>query len=181
MNSRTLNAIRHSLVAVAAAVLLTGCTDDSPVAPISEVNLGSCENLHAPAGTTLASRLYATGVQIYRWDDTSWVFISPSAALYADPVGKGTVGIHYSGPTWEGVGGSKVLGAVVDRCTPNASAIPWLLLSAVSSDEPGIFRGATFIQRLNTTGGLVPVAPGKITGEVTSVPYTAEYLFYRPQ
>lgn len=180
MNSTTVNAIRHSIAALAAAALVTACSGEAPLAPERDADLGSCENLHAPAGSKLASHLYATGVQIYRWNDTSWVFISPSAVLFADAAGKGTVGIHYSGPTWQGVAGSKVVGTVLQRCTPNPSAIPWLLLGAVSDDEPGIFQRTTFIQRVNTTGGNAPSTPGKITGEVTSVPYTAEYLFYRP-
>ena len=41
----------------------------------------------------------------------------------------GVVGIHYGGPTWESLSGSKVVGAVIDRATPDASAIPWLLLA----------------------------------------------------
>jgi hypothetical protein len=69
--------------------------------------------------------------------------------------------------------------AVVERCTPDANAIPWLLLGAVTAEGPGIFHGTTFIQRVNTVGGNAPAAPGSFTGDVVRVPYTAEYLFYR--
>ena len=37
----------------------------------------------------------------------------------------------------------------------------------------------TFIQRVNTTGGIAPAAPGTTVGEEARVPYTAEYFFYR--
>lgn len=89
------------------------------------------------------------------------------------------MGIHYAGPTWESESGSKVVGAVVDRCTPDPDAIPWLLLRATGSEGPGIFHRATFIQRVNTVGGLAPAEPGEFVGEVAEVPYAAEYYFYR--
>jgi hypothetical protein len=37
----------------------------------------------------------------------------------------------------------------------------------------------TYVQRVNTTGGLRPAAPGSSIGAVVEVPYTAEYYFYR--
>ena len=46
-------------------------------------------------------------------------------------------------------------------------------------EGPGIFDGVTFIQRINTSGGLAPVGTNPVVGEVVRVPYTAEYLFYR--
>ena len=103
------------------------------------VDLGTCTNLQAPAGSKLAVHLYATGVQIYSWSGTSWVFIAPSAVLSADAGGHSTVGTHYAGPTWESNSGSTVVGTVFERCTVSASAIPWLSLTAVSSEGPGIF------------------------------------------
>ena len=119
-------------------------------------------------------------MQIYRWNGTAWTFVEPSAVLFADADGSGAVGIHYSGPTWN-VNGSKVVGTVLEKCTPAANSIPWLLLGAVSTDGPGVFQKTAFIHRVNTAGGLAPSAPGTVTGEITSVPYTAEYLFYRGQ
>ncbi len=144
-------------------------------------DLGSCDSLAAPAGTRLAARLFATGDQIYRWNGQAWVFVAPSARLYGSPRADGVVGTHYAGPTWESLSHSKVVGAVSKRCTPDPRAIPWLLLTAVASTGPGIFDGVTAIQRLHTTGGLAPAAPGATVGQLDSVPYTAEYAFYRPR
>ena len=59
--------------------------------------------------------------------------------------------------------------------------IPWLLLRAASTEGPGIFNGVTYIQRLNTTGGLAPAEPGAFVGEVARVPSAADYVFYRKQ
>jgi hypothetical protein len=142
-------------------------------------DLGSCQKLQAPPGDKVAYHVYAEGVQIYRWDGTSWVFLVPEAELFADAGYNGTVGIHYAGPTWESVSGSNVVGMVIDRCTPQPDAIPWLLLAAVTSEGPGIFHRVTSIQRVNTVGGIAPADPGNFSGEVVRVPYTAEYFFYR--
>src|SRR5947208_623861 len=62
---------------------------------------GDCEELQVPEGNKVAFHAYADGVQIYRWNGTSWAFVAPEAVLYADAEGDGVVGIHYAGPTWE--------------------------------------------------------------------------------
>jgi hypothetical protein len=175
----------HSLVVVAAAATLTGCADEAPLGPdrrpacdVRAADLGPCENLQVPAGSKLAFRVYAKGVQIYHWNGTSWSFDGPSAELSADAEGKSTVGIHYAGPTWESVSGGKLVGTILQRCTPDPNAIAWLLLGAVS-EGPGVFQQVTFIQRVNTVGGNAPADSGSFTGEEARVPYTTQYLFYR--
>jgi len=142
-------------------------------------DLGDCEDLEVPAGHKVAYRTYAAGVQIYRWNGTSWDFVRPEALLFADADGNGVVGTHYAGPRWEGNDGSIVHAAVLERCTPDPDAIQWLLLKAVSSTGPGIFHRITYIHRVNTVGGLAPEDPGDFVGEEVGVPYTAEYFFYR--
>ena len=70
--------------------------------------------------------------------------------------------------------------AVVDP-----SAIAWLLLDAVGvEDGPtggDILAKTTFVQRVNTTGGLAPKSgcgsPGDL-GNQAFIPYTADYFFY---
>lgn len=138
-----------------------------------------CNSLQVPAGNSVAGHAYALGVQIYRWNGASWVFVEPVATLFADAAYHEKVAIHYLGPTWESDGGSKVAAARVTGCTPDPTAIPWLLLQKVSNDGPGVFGSVTYIQRVNTTGGLTPTAPGRSPGAVAEVPYTAEYYFYR--
>jgi hypothetical protein len=142
-----------------------------------------CGSIQVGAGNEVAFHAYAIGVQIYRWNGTSWALVSPDAKLYADAGYNGKVGFHYGGPTWESNSGSRVVAARVPGtgCTPDANAIPWLLLKKVSTDGPGIFSRVTFIQRVNTTGGVAPTAPGMTVGEEKRVPYTAEYYFYRAQ
>ena len=148
-----------------------------------ELPLPLCESIQIEAGHELAFHTYAVGVQVYKWNGTAWVFVEPVANLYADKGFRGQVGTHYAGPTWESNSGSKVVARRVQNtgCTPDANAIAWLKLEKVSTDGSGIFDGVTFIQRVNTTGGIAPAAPGTFVGQVAEIPYTAEYFFYRAQ
>jgi hypothetical protein len=143
----------------------------------------SCGSLQVEAGNEAFFGVYAIGVQVYRWNGKTWGFKEPIANLYADSGFNGKVGKHYVGPTWESNSGSNVVAARVPDtgCTPDATAIPWLLLKTVSTDGPGIFSKVTYIQRVNTTGGLVPTVAGTTVGEEKGVPYTAEYYFYRTE
>jgi hypothetical protein len=144
-------------------------------------DLGDFQNLQVPEGNKVAFHAYAEGVQIYRWNGSSWVFVAPEAVLFTGDEDDDPVAIHYAGPTWESASGSTVVGRVLERGTPDPDAIPWLLLEAVDSEGPGIFDGVTYIQRVNTVGGKAPADPGDFPGEVVRVPYTAEYYFYRAQ
>jgi len=161
-------------------MLITACSHDASTAPSLPVaDLGTCTNLQTPDGTTLAAHAFATGVQIYRWNDTSWVFVSPSAVLTTDAARTDMIAIHYSGPTWQSIGGDKVVASAANSCKATPDAIPWLLLNATTVAANGPFAGVKYIQRLNTAGGLAPSTPGTKSGEVASVAYTAEYFFYR--
>jgi hypothetical protein len=140
-----------------------------------------CDRLQVQAGNKVAVHVYALGVQIYRWDGISWVFVAPSARLFADAEYHGEVGIHYAGPTWESHSGGKVIASRLQSCAPDPTAIAWLLLQMVSTEGPGIFDRVTYIQRVNTAGGLPPNVPGPYIGAEEEVPYTAEYYFYRAQ
>ena len=144
-----------------------------------------CGSIAAPEGNKLSFHTYAKGVQIYRWNGITlkWDFVAPLADLFAEENFFGEVGKHSRGPVWESKSGSlvearRVLGT---GCTPDPTAIEWLLLSKHRTAGSGIFASVTFIQRVNTTGGLAPTAPGETDGEVKEIPYTAEYYFYRAE
>ena len=176
-----------------------GCADSASVGPKSGAgnltlvegqaaansrfpNLGSCTQLQVPEGSQISLHVFGIGVQVYRWDGSKWVFSNPEANLYADAGDNGLVGTHFSEPfakpNWLTVSGSRVVGTVLDRCTPDTNAIAWLTLSADNSGT-GVFNQTTIIQRLNTVGGLAPTTPGTVVGEEARVPYTADYYFYR--
>ena len=165
-------AIAHAMATFVAA------QEESLSAPVLPAG---CEQLAAPEGHEVANRVYAVGVQIYRWNGSSWAFVAPEAGLFASKNYRGAVGSHYGGPTWESVSGSMVasLATTAIPCTPDPTAIPWLRLTAVSNSGPGIFDGVTYIQRVNTVGGIRPTEPGTVVGQEARIPYTTEYYFYK--
>lgn len=176
--------IHYTLSPLALALLTlagTATADDANPHHRSTPDLPTpaCDSLEVPVGNRVSSRLYALGVQIYRWTGSSWVFVAPEAGLYADAGYNGQVGIHYGGPTWEANDGSTVVAARQADCTPFPGTIPWLRLGATSTSERGRFAGVTYIQRVNTIGGTAPATAGAFVGEEARVPYSAEYYFYR--
>jgi len=91
------------------------------------------------------------------------------------------IGKHYKGPVWEALDGSKVGGQVLQRANaPDAAAVPWLLLKATSHEGTGTFAHVTFIQRVDTVGGLPPAAEcdQPHAGAEASAAYHATYFFY---
>jgi len=138
-----------------------------------------CGALQPDTDEEVAFHAYAIGLQIYRWNGSSWDLVAPSAGLFGDDRYHGKVGTHYAGPTWGSNSGSTVVGRRIGDCTPDTAAIPWLKLEAASTDGPGVFNNVKHIQRVNTTGGLKPAVPGSTVGEERRIPYTAEYYFYK--
>jgi hypothetical protein len=141
-----------------------------------------CERIEPPADNRVVFHVFADGVQIYRWDGSAWVFSAPSATLYADAEFRRQVGTHFgtpTGPAWQTTDGSKVIEQRVDGCTPDATAIQWLLLRTISDEGDGVLSGVSFVQRVSTVRGLAPSEVGTFVGKERQVPYTAEYFFYR--
>ena len=141
-----------------------------------------CERITPPSDNKVVAHVFATGVQIYHWNGSAWAFFAPVATLYADASHQTQVGTHFAtptGPAWRANDGSQVVEQRVDGCTPDTTAIQWLLLRTISEEGNGIFSGVSFVQRVNTVGGIAPSEAGTSVGEERQVPYTAEYIFYR--
>ena len=159
--------------APAAAML---ANDNGPELP------AGCSSIAVEEGNKLGFHVYAKGVQIYKWNGTSWAFVAPDAILYAEENYFGEVGDHGMGPHWTSKSGSRVKASRVPNtgCRPDPTAIEWLKLQMTETSGSGIFSKISFIQRTNTTGGLAPTDPGTLN-EIREVPYTAEYYFYRAE
>jgi Protein of unknown function (DUF3455) len=180
---RQINTKRLVQLLVVLALIILGIqpalASDGPELP------PQCGSISVDEGHKLALHVYARGVQIYKWNATTqaWDFDAPRASLFAEENYFGEIGSHYRGPSWESKSGSKVVATRVPGtgCTPDPTAIAWLKLVSTETNGPGIFNRVTYIQRVNTTGGLPPGMPGSLDGEIKEVPYTAEYYFYRAQ
>ena len=171
--------IKSTALLLCAAAALTARADNDHRAP--DLPPG-CEKLAPSADNRIVAHVFAAGVQIYHWSGSNWAFFAPVATLYADANLHSEMGTHFAtptGPAWQLNDGSKVIEQRVDGCTPDATAIQWLLLRTISEEGRGMLNGVSFVQRVNTVGGLAPAAPGATVGEESQVPYRAEYVFYR--
>ena len=148
----------------------SGTDNRAPEVPAA-ISVGTTNKVHFHG--------FGVGFQVYTWNGTSWGSAVPDAILFNGQ--GGVVATHFAGPTWESNSGSRVVGALPPSgvVTVDTNAIPWLRLQALVTEGPGIFADTTFIQRVNTTGGKAPSAPGAFVGQVARVPYTADYFFFR--
>jgi hypothetical protein len=143
----------------------------------------------APQGREVL-RMKARGVHIYTAEtgedgQMKWTLVGTEAEL-RDETGR-VVGKHYkgeTGPVWESSDGSKVVGKKrAERTSPHPDSIPELQLDGKAvPGAAGALSKVTFIERLDTSGGLPAAATGSTAiGEEARSPYTAEYLFYAPR
>jgi hypothetical protein len=156
-----------------------GCTTAGPlVAPAMPA-------LAPPAGAELYLRLRADGTQIYTCTAAAgggqWTLKAPQARLVDDACHD--VGSHFAGPSWTlATDGSAVVGRkAAEVAAPTAGAIPWLLIEAVSKTGSGMLDQASYIQRVDTAGGMAPTGGCDAAGPgiEIAIPYTASYLYYR--
>ncbi len=146
-------------------------------------------NIRVPDGQTVLLKALGKGVQIYGCKAKpgdpgkfEWSFKAPEADLtneHGDKIAK-----HYAGPTWEANDGSKVVGEKkADAPAPRPGAVPWLLLKAKTNEGTGTFARVTYIQRVDTEGGVAPAAgcdQARVNTEAR-VDYIANYYFYVPK
>jgi hypothetical protein len=144
----------------------------------------------------------AVGTQNYICLPSGWNFIGPQATIFITFQWFGTtirqqIGTHYLTPNphengtlrplWQSSTDTSIVwgrqtGTSSDPQYVDPNAIPWLRLEAAGKQAGptggAILSQTTFIQRVNTTGGLKP-ATACTVGERQFVPYTADYVFYR--
>jgi hypothetical protein len=135
---------------------------------------------------TLYQKVLGTDVQILTH------FLSPDTK----PNGDAPSPLPFGSPTWQSsLDSSRVwaqpmpgrtIPAGSDPSCPNAGSIPCLLLQSIGSEAGTVGSSmvkTTYIQRLNTRGGVAPAdgcAASEDVGKQSLVPYTADYYFYRP-
>jgi hypothetical protein len=145
----------------------------------------------AVRGQAPAVVLHAEGAQIYECEADehkrlAWHLREPIATLSldGDTVGRHYVGLRWghvdeSKLRWEHVDGSAVQARIVASAAGAYSTdIPWLRMDVVSQTGDGALYGVSAVQRINTRGGMALGACGP-AGSFLSVPYSADYVFWR--
>ena len=167
--------------AALAVLLVTGCAS---YAAIDNASLP--EPIRVPAGHVSTMETVGVGEITYECREKKdmagafeWAFVVPVATLM-DMQNK-TVGKYYGGPTWEANDGSKVTGKQVAIAPASPGNIPLQLVKAEPAMGKGAMTGISYIQRLETKGGVAPAAAcGMATkGAKQQVAYQAKYVFYK--
>ena len=140
----------------------------------------------APSGHQPAMTLKGVGLLTYECrakaampDAFEWVFAGPNATLQ-DTKGA-QVGKYYGGPTWEHSDGSRITGKQLAVAPAGPGAIPLQLVQAAPAMGSGAFSGVTYVQRVNTVGGVAPASrcDASAVGAKETVGYSADYVFYK--
>lgn len=166
--------------------LLAACGSMAPMMPMySQAMLPTA--VQVPAGHKVAMETVGVGEITYQCSakkdmagQFEWVFAGPDARLN-DRSGK-QVGKYYGPPaTWESMDGSKLTATQVAVAPNGTGNIPSQLVKGNPAMGSGAMSGVTYIQRVDTRGGVAPATPcaaGNL-GARQTVKYQADYIFYK--
>ena len=171
------------LATLGVAALLSACSMSPMMTKVDNASLP--EAVRVPAGQRM--KMAATGVGMLTYEcrektaaagQFEWAFVGPVATLYA--ADKRTVGKYYAGPTWESSDGSKITGKQVAISPAAPGNIPLQLVKTDPAMGAGSMMGVTYIQRVNTKGGVAPatMCDAAAKGQRQQVSYEADYVFY---
>ena len=167
---------------VAFAVMLA--TAGATYAAVDNASLP--EPVRVPAGNSIKLETIGKGEITYECrekKDTAgtfeWAFVVPVATLW--DMQQKSVGKYYGGPTWEAADGSKITGKQVAVAPSSAGNIPMQLVKANPAMGNGAMTGVSYIQRIETKGGVAPAATcnAAVAGTKQQVAYEAKYVFYQ--
>ena len=168
---------------VAAAIALSACASAPMMMKVDNAALP--EPVRVPAGQKVMMSTTGVGEITYECREKKdmagaheWAFVAPVATLYSGD--KKAVGKYYAGPTWEANDGSKVTGKQLAVAPATPGSIPLQLVKTDPAMGAGAMTGVSYIQRLNTKGGVAPAMACDATskGKRQQVAYEADYVFY---
>ncbi len=201
------NPIQRRILAFMCATLLTVVALSLLLQPARAEDLkppAVPANIQVPTGNKLFLVGHAIGTQNYIClpadGGVKFILFTPQATLFKE---QKQITTHYFSPnpfeggtvraTWQhSRDTSTVWGKVADGHSSSdpvyvaPGAIPWLLVTIVGAqagpDDRDKLAATTYIQRINTDGGIAPstgcAAPADV-GNKAFVPYTTAYLFYK--
>jgi len=159
-------------------------------------------DIQVPDGNDVFLVGHAIGTQNYVClpsdTETKFVLFTPQATLFGDEGDQLTT--HFFSPnpfengtvraTWQDSRDTSAVWGQAVRSSADPDfvapgAIPWVLLQSVGAQAFGgeeSLVATTFVQRLNTTGGVAPASgcdSSADVGKQALVPYSADYFFYK--
>ncbi|WP_328982604.1 DUF3455 domain-containing protein [Streptomyces mirabilis] len=169
-----------ALAAVTAGTLFSATVGQATASQPARTGVDAPAALKVPDGNRLTGVFSAAGVQTYTCADGAWKLLEPAATLWAkNGRAHRPLALHSRGPVWVStVDGSAVNAAAIAN-SPKTGTIPELLLQSTATRGTGVFAGVSYVQRLDTHGGVAPTTACTGTDQI-SVRYSATYAFYKP-
>ncbi|MFF2428444.1 DUF3455 domain-containing protein [Streptomyces mirabilis] len=169
-----------AVAAVTAGTLFSATVGQAATSQPARTGVDAPAALKVPDGNRLTGVFSAAGVQTYTCADGAWKLLEPAATLWAkNDRSHRPVALHSRGPVWVStVDGSAVNAAAIAN-SPKTGTIPELLLQSTATRGTGVFAGVSYVQRLDTHGGVAPTTACTGTDQI-SVRYSATYAFYKP-
>ncbi|MGW1504795.1 DUF3455 domain-containing protein [Streptomyces mirabilis] len=169
-----------ALAAVTTGTLFGATVGQAATSQPARTGVDAPAALKVPDGNRLTGVFSAAGVQTYTCADGAWKLLEPAATLWAkNDRSHRPLALHSRGPVWVStVDGSAVNAAAIAN-SPKTGTIPELLLQSTATRGTGVFAGVSYVQRLNTHGGVAPTTACTGTDQI-SVRYSATYAFYKP-
>lgn len=191
-----------SAITVSAGAPPAGAQDVTMSAGITPPSVPTA--IEVPAGNRVFRVGHAVGTQDYVCvpsdGGVKFVLFTPRATLLNDD--QSQIATHYFSPnpseagtvraTWQDSADTSTVWGQARQTSSDpsfvaADAIAWVLLQGVGAQDgaagEGAFSRTSYIQRLNTSGGLAPptgCSSASDIGQQAFVPYTADYFFYEP-
>lgn len=173
------------LATIAAAAALAACSGMPAPAAYSQAGLPAA--VQVPAGHKVALETVGVGEITYECRAKAdapgahaWVFVGPQADLNSR--GGAKLGSYYGPPaTWAANDGSKITGKQLAVAPAAPGSIPLQLVQADPASGPGAMNGVTYVQRVDTRGGVAPAlaCDASAMGRKEIVKYQADYIFWK--
>ncbi|MFF7886393.1 DUF3455 domain-containing protein [Streptomyces sp. NPDC007896] len=169
-----------AVAAVTAGTLFSATVGQAATSQPARTGVDAPAALKVPDGNRLTGVFSAAGVQTYTCTDGAWKLLEPAATLWArNDRSHRPVALHSRGPVWVSTVDGSAVNATAIANSPRTGTIPELLLQSTATRGTGVFAGVSYVQRLDTHGGVAPTTACTGTDQI-SVRYSATYAFYKP-
>jgi len=173
------------LAAAAAALALSACGGMPSSPGHNQATLPA--SIQVPAGHRVAMETVGVGEITYECrakgdapGGHAWMFVGPQADLNSRSGVK--LGAYFGPPaTWKANDGSHITGKQLAVAPGEKGSIPMQLVQANPAVGQGAMTGITYVQRVQTKGGVAPVVScdsGQL-GRKEIVKYQADYIFWK--
>jgi len=179
----------HLLVIIGSAAILGGCSS-RPIAPLNSANVQQDvpDTLRVPAGHQAVLQAHSIGRLVYECQavkrspyEYEWLSRNPDIDL-TDARGESIK--HKSGAraSWSHHDGSTAKSREFVEVANGSHNLPLQTYKLEPAASPGALHNISYVQRLRTVGGWMTVVPctSAQLGMRVTVPYEADYVFWRP-